>query len=226
LSPGLVLFDLDHTLLDGDSDQLWCDFLIDQGLLDAETFGSRNAEMERGYRDGTVSVQDFCDFYVGTLAGRTAAQWHPLRESFLHERVVPRLHAGAAALVQRHRLRGELLVLTTATNRFITELTAGYLGLPNLIATECETDAAGHFTGATLGPPNMREGKVTRLHAWLAERGLALGTLHSCFYSDSANDLPLLEAVDEPVVTHPDQRLAAVAAARGWPVISLRQTGP
>lgn len=217
----LAIFDLDHTLIDGDSDQLWCEFLMDEGLLDRAGFAQRNRAMEQAYRDGTVDVQAFCDFYVGTLAGRSIAEWQPLRERFWRERVQPCIFPGTAALLDHHRARGDLLLLSTATNRCLTELTAAALGIDHLLATECGVAADGRLTGRTAGPPNMRAGKVVRLQAWLGERGLALGALHSCFYSDSMNDLPLLEAVTEPVVTNGDARLMAVAAARGWRTISL-----
>lgn len=218
----LACFDLDHTLLDGDSDVLWCEFLMDRGMLPRAEFEARNAAMERDYRAGTVSVQAFSEFYVGTLAGRAAAQWEPLRTAFLHEVVSPRIGAAARALVREQLQRpGALVVLTTATNRFITELTAQELGIEHLIATECERDDQGLFTGRTTGTLNMREGKVTRLHAWLAERDLTLADCDSHAWSDSANDLPLLQAVDHAVAVHPDARLAAAAAQRGWPVLRL-----
>jgi HAD superfamily hydrolase (TIGR01490 family) len=217
----LAIFDLDHTLIDGDSDQLWCEFLMDEGLLDRTGFARRNREMEQAYRAGGVDVQAFCDFYIGTLAGRSAADWQPLRERFWRERVRPCIFAGTAALINHHRTRGDLLLLSTATNRYLSELTAAALGFRHLIATECEVGADGRFSGRTAGPPNMRAGKVTRLQAWLAERGLALGGVQSCFYSDSMNDLPLLEAVQEPVVTNGDATLRALAAARGWRTVSL-----
>lgn len=221
----LTLFDLDHTLLDGDSDVLWCDFLMDAGVLDRGEFAARNADMERQYQAGTVSPQDFCAFYVSTLAARSRAAWQPLRRRFLDEVVAPRIPEAAFALVQRHHDAGDLVVLTTATNRFITELTAAHLGIAHLIATECETagvgDGAG-FTGRPTGTLNMREGKVTRLHDWLAARRIVLHECESTAYSDSYNDLALLSAVRRPVAVNPDARLAAVAADRGWPVISLR----
>lgn len=222
----LTLFDLDHTLLDGDSDVLWCDFLIARGLLDAQVFGARNAAMERDYRAGTVSVQAFCDFYVSTLAGRTAADWQPLRQPFLSDVVLPRLWPAGQALVRQHQQAGDLVLMTTATNRFITERTAAHFGIQHLLATECEVDAAGVFTGRTTGPPNMREGKVLRLEAWLADRGLALDEMHSTLYSDSINDLPLLSAVTRAVAVDPDARLLAVALQRGWERMSLRNKAP
>jgi HAD superfamily hydrolase (TIGR01490 family) len=216
--PTLALFDLDHTLLDGDSDVLWCEFLMDHGLLDRAVFEPRNRAIEAAYKAGTVGVLEFCGFYVGTLAGRTPAQWQALRESFLQERVAPRLLAAGRACIESHRREGHELVLTTATNRYLTELTAAALGIEHLIATECEIGLDGRFSGAVAGTPNMREGKVARLREWLAARGRGLSDEDSVFYSDSINDLPLLAAVRRPVVIDPDERLAAEAAARRWPV--------
>ena len=219
----LVCFDLDHTLLDGDSDVLWCDFLMDRGVLDRDSFAVRNAAMERDYQAGTVSVAAFSAFYIGTLAGRTAAQWEPQRRAFLQDVVAPRIGVRARALVREQQASGALVLLTTATNRFITELTAMDLGIEHLIATDCETDSQGHFTGGAAGTLNMREGKVTRLQAWLAERGLQLDGCDSWAYSDSINDLPLLSAVRHAVAVHPDERLAAEAARRGWPLLMLHR---
>ena len=217
----LALFDLDHTLLSGDSDVLWCEFLMQQGVLDRAEFEPRNADMARRYADATVSVQDFCDFYVGTLAGRSPATWQPLCEQFLREVVAPRIPASAHALVDDHRQQGHTLVLTTATNRVITGMTAKFLGFENLIATEVALEG-GVCTGRTSGTLNMREGKVTRLQAWLAERGLSPALLaQATAYSDSSNDLPLLGAVAEPVAVDADARLLAHARAAGWRVLAL-----
>ena len=217
-----AVFDLDHTLLDGDSDVFWCRFLMDEGLLDRALFEPRNEAMETGYKAGTVSTQEFCNFYVGTLAGRTPDQWQAWRERFWRERIQPSMYPGTAALLQQHRDQGDTLVMSTATNRFITELTAQGLGVEHLIATECELGADGRFTGRTQGPPNMRAGKIDRLQAWLAARGQTLQDSECSFYSDSMNDLPLLERVREPVVTNGDERLRAVASQRGWRTLSLR----
>ena len=216
----LTLFDLDHTLLSGDSDVLWVDFLMDRGVVDREEFAARNADVEARYKAGTVNAQEFADFYVGTLAGRTPAQWEPMRQDFLATQIVPRIPPAAVALVNQHVDAGDLVVLTTATNRFITELTALYLDIEHLIATDCEV-VDGSFTGRTLGTLNMREGKVARLHEWLRARGHALDQFDSTAYSDSINDLPLLAAVNHPVAVDPDPKLAAQAAERGWPVIRL-----
>jgi HAD superfamily hydrolase (TIGR01490 family) len=224
MSGTLAVFDLDHTLLTGDSDVLWCEFLVAQGLLPADQL-ALNARMEAEYRSGTVSVQAFSQFYVSTLGGRSPAFWAPWRQRFLQAVVLPRIPPAALALVDQHRQAGHTLVLSTATNRVITELTAAALDIPHLIATEVEL-TSGVYTGRTEGVLNMREGKVQRLLTWLADRGLgedaraqALAEAH--FYSDSANDLPLLRAVGHPTAVDPDDRLLAEALAQGWPVLRL-----
>jgi HAD superfamily hydrolase (TIGR01490 family) len=214
----LALFDLDHTLLDGDSDVLWCEFLMDRGVLARAEFEPRNRQMEADYKAGTVSTQAFCEFYVGTLAGCSPAEWQPLREAFLHERVAPRLLAAGRECIAAHRQAGDQIVLTTATNRFITELTAQALGIEHLLATECELGTDGRFTGAVAGTLNMREGKVARLREWLAAQGRTLEREDSVFYSDSINDLPLLAAVRRAVAVNPDARLQAEAQRHAWPL--------
>jgi len=221
--PRLALFDLDHTLLSGDSDVLWCEFLMGHGLLDRAAFEPRNADMARRYGDGSVSAAEFCDFYVSTLAGRTLAEWRPWCERFLKEVIAPRIPASARALVESHRGRGDRLVITTATNRVLTELTAQHLNIDDLLATEVEV-VDGRCSGRTRGVLNMREGKVACLQAWLAGQQLPAWLLGAAvFYSDSANDLPLLRAVGEPVAVDPDIRLRAQASAAGWRVVELQR---
>jgi len=217
----LALFDLDHTLLSGDSDVLWCDFLIAEGLLDRATFEARNHAMAERYERDAATAAEFCGFYAETLRGARPDGWQHLRERFLLAVIAPRLGAAPRALVEQHRAAGDRLVLTTASNRFITELTAHELGIEVLIATELEL-IDGTFTGRTEGILNMREGKLDRLKGWLHgqaldERALASAT----FYSDSANDLPLLEAVGLPVVVDPNEAFERVVRARGWPVLRL-----
>ena len=219
----LALFDLDGTLLDGDTDELWCEFLIDEGVLARADFSARNRIIVERYRAGTIGPAEFCAFYASTLEGRTAAAWAPLRERFVAARVLPRIGAAARALVARHREAGERVLLTTATNRFLTEPIAAELGFASedLIATELE-EADGVFTGANVGVLNMREGKVERLRAWLEARRLPLAVIAGAtFYSDSANDLPLLGAVGHAVAVDPDSRLHEQAIRRGWPILAL-----
>ena len=217
----LTLFDLDNTLLTGDSDVLWCDFLIGQGVLDREEFAARNADMEARYKAGTVRVREFSEFYVGTLAGRSQEDWEPLRQQFLEEEIIPRIPPAARELVKKHQDDDDLIAITTATNRFITELTARHLDVQHLIATETQI-IDGVFSGRTEGQLNMREGKVVRLHAWLAAQGSTLSDFDITAYSDSINDLPLLLAVDAPIVVDPDERLAAWAQEHGHPILHLR----
>ena len=214
----LALFDLDHTLLDGDSDQLWCDFLIEKGLLDKAIFSAKNEAMARDYKTGAVNVQVFCEFYIGTLTLKAPADWEVIRQEFLSTWIAPRLCAGGKAQIKTHQANGDRVVMTTATNRFITELTAQHLGVQDLIATDAEIQK-GLFTGKTAGVLNMREGKVTRLKMWCKAQALDWAQLETWGYSDSINDLPLLEAVTHATVTQGDLKLRAEAAKRGWPQI-------
>ena len=218
-APGLALFDLDHTLLLGDSDVLWCNFLVARGILD-DSFVQRNRDIDARYRAATVGPAELSTFYISTLAGRSPSQWEATRQAFLASEILPRIPQASLTLVQQHQAAGDLVVLTTATNRFLVTLTARHLGIDHVIATEPEL-AEGVFTGRATGVLNMREGKPERLHAWLHARGERLAQFHSTGYSDSINDLPLLEAVDVPVVVHADARLAAIAVARGWKSLSL-----
>ena len=221
MKPRIAFFDLDHTLLDGDSDVLWCDFLVARGVLERGAFAARNAAIEARYKVGNVDPVEFANFYVSMLAGRSRAQWEPLRQEFMRDAIAPRIPKASFDLVRQHQARGDMVVLTTATNRFITELTAMRLGMAHLIATEAEL-VDGLFTGNTAGVLNMRAGKVVRLHAWLQARGQTLGQFSSTGYSDSINDLPLLEAVNRPVAVNADTRLGAIAAERGWETLILR----
>ncbi|MBS1177012.1 MAG: hypothetical protein H6R06_1424 [Proteobacteria bacterium] len=218
----LALFDLDHTLLSGDSDVLWCDFLVGLGLLE-EGFTERNRRMASAYTAGVVTPADYCNFYAGTLAGHGEAHWAPIRERFLTEVIHPRIPDDARALLQRHRDLGHTLVLTTATNRVVSALTAVDLGVDHYLATDVEM-ADGRFTGRTRGMLNMRTGKVERLRAWLQEQGEAETVLRQAtFYTDSINDLPLLSVVRQPVVVDPDPRLEATALRKGWQVLRFRR---
>ncbi len=218
----LALFDLDHTLLSGDSDVLWCDFLLAQGLLD-EGFRARNRHMAAAYTAGSVTPADYCNFYASTLAGHGENYWQPLRERFLQEVIRPRIPADARALLQQHRDAGHTLVLTTATNRVVSALTATDLGVDHYLATEVEV-IDGLFTGRTQGVLNMRTGKVDRLRAWLQGQGQTEAVLkQAAFYTDSINDLPLLSVVRRPVVVDPDSRLESAALRKGWKVLRFNR---
>ena len=221
-SQRLALFDLDGTLLAGDTDVLWCAFLVGEGILDRETFGAANREVAERYARGTISPEEFAGFYAATLVGRSAAGWATLRERFVRTAIEPRIGAAARALVAEHRAAGDRVVLTTATNRFLVEPIAALLGIAELIATDLDVAPGGVFSGRTRGVVNMRRGKLERLSAWLASERLPESLLAtSTFYSDSINDLPLLEAVGTPVVVDPDPRLAEEASRRGWRVVRL-----
>lgn len=216
----LALFDLDHTLLDGDGDDLWCNFAVRHGLVDAG-LSRQNAQMGEAYRDGQVGVDAFSAFYASLLMDRTPAFWSSWQDRFLVEEIRPRLPAAARALVELHRAEGHTLVLTTASNSVIAERSAAELGFRHWLATDLELEA-GVYTGRVRGTPNMRGGKLVRLRAWLAEQGFADELLAGAwFYSDSINDLPLLSAVGRPVAANPDPMLRAHALAHGWRTVQL-----
>ncbi|HEY6133287.1 MAG TPA: HAD-IB family hydrolase [Rubrivivax sp.] len=218
----LALFDLDQTLLSGDSDVLWCRFLVEHGVLERSLL-ERNDEMAARYADGTVTPAAFCNFFASTLAGHDSAHWAPWRERFLQDVVRPRIPADARALLQRHRDAGDTLLLTTATNRVLTELTAADLGIEHLLATELE-ERDGVYTGRIRGKPNMRRGKLEHLLAWLAASGRPATRLkYATFYSDSINDLPLLSAVGHPIAVDPDARLESAARRHLWPILRLER---
>ena len=215
----LALFDLDNTLLAGDSDFEWAQFLIDRGVLDREVYEARNQTFYDQYKAGTLDIREFLDFQLKPLARHSRTELNAWHAQFMAERIAPMMRDSARALVERHR--GEVRVVITATNSFVTAPIARAFGIEHLIATEPEV-RNGEFTGGVHGTPCFQHGKVERLEAWLAERGESLkNSIKSTFYSDSHNDLPLLEQVSHPVAVDPDAALRAHAVARGWPVISL-----
>ena len=215
----LVLFDLDNTLLSGDTDVEWFAFLAAQGAL-SEIEEKANREMDRRYRLGEASALEYVRCYLRPYARHDMAQLRAWRSRFFEERIVPHMLSGGRDLLYSHR--NELVVIITATNRFLTEPIARAFGVEHLIATEPQI-VGGRFTGDVAGEPCMREGKIARLEQWLGARGQALADFpRSWFYSDSVNDVPLLERVTDPVAVDPDERLREVARERGWRTISLR----
>jgi len=215
----LALFDLDDTLLAGDSDYQWGQMLIDVGVLDRTTYEARNLEFYERYKAGVLDLSEFLAFQLQPLASHPRAQLDAWHAQFMASKVLPMIRPGARPLIERYR--GDVEVIITATNRFITGPIAETLGVKNLLATDLE-EVDGRFTGRERGTPCFREGKVKRLEEWLASRGERLSDYReSWFYTDSINDLPLLERVTNPVAAHPDDRLRAHAEGRGWPIISL-----
>ncbi len=218
----LALFDLDNTLLAGDSDFEWAQFLIAVGVLDREVYEARNREFYEQYKAGTLDIHAFLDFQLKPLSRHPRAHLEAWHAEFMAKRIEPMITPAARALVERHRAQGHELVIITATNRFVTAPIARAFGIAHLIATEPE-ERDGQFTGRCVGTPCFRAGKVERLMAWLAARGSSWSEVaRSWFYSDSHNDLFLLERVSDPVAVDPDPQLRAVAEARGWPILSLR----
>ena len=215
----LALFDLDNTLLGGDSDHAWGDYLCERGILDPVAYKQRNDGFYQDYLNGTLDLQAYLAFSMEILAATPVAQLDEWHRDFMRDCIEPIILPQAVELLAKHRAAGETLVIITATNRFVTAPIAARLGVETLIATECKM-ADGRYTGRSTDVPCFREGKVTRLNRWLEETGFSLQD--SYFYSDSMNDLPLLEQVTHPVAVDPDANLRAAAQKRGWPVISLR----
>jgi HAD superfamily hydrolase (TIGR01490 family) len=215
----LALFDLDNTLLGGDSDHAWGDYLCERGILDADAYKARNDEFYQDYLAGKLDLNEYLNFSLEILAATDMAQLDEWHRDFMRDCIEPIMLPKAAALLQWHRDAGDKLVIITATNRFVTGPIAERLGVETLLATEAEI-VDGRYTGRSIDVPCFKEGKVTRLNRWLEENGFDLQD--SYFYSDSMNDLPLLEQVANPVVVDPDPRLQEEAKRRGWKEISLR----
>ena len=217
----LALFDLDNTLLPLDSDYEWGRFLGRVGAVDAEAYQARNDRFYREYVAGTMDIAEFLGFCLAPLAAHPADRLDAWHRQFMNEVIRPAIRPKAAALVAAHVERGDLCAIVTATNEFVTGPIAQAFGVEHLIATEIER-VDGRITGRPRGTPTFREGKVQRTEQWLQDMGHRLDDFErSWFYSDSANDLPLLSRVTDPVPTNPDARLAASASARGWPVLRL-----
>jgi HAD superfamily hydrolase (TIGR01490 family) len=217
----LVLFDLDNTLLDGDSDYEWAQFLIEQGVLERKRYEQRNQEFFDQYKAGTLDIHAFLDFQLAPLAQYPRAQLDAWQARFMTLKILPIITEAARALVAKNLQRGHLCAIVTATNSFVTAPIARAFGVGHLIATEPE-EVGGEFTGRVSGIPCFREGKITRVEQWLAAQGRRWSDFsESRFYSDSHNDLPLLERVTRPIAVRPDPVLRQTALARGWDVIAL-----
>jgi HAD superfamily hydrolase (TIGR01490 family) len=215
----LALFDLDNTLLQGDSDYEWAQFLIEEGVLHRDEYNARNDWFYERYKDGTLDIHEFLAFQLAPIARRPRAELDAWHGDFMQRKIRPIILPKAKELIAKHADATQAIV--TATNRFITAPIAAELGVPFLVATDIE-ESGGVFTGKPRGTPSFKEGKITCVNAWLAERGHRLEDYESWFYSDSLNDLPLLERVTHPVAVDPDPTLRAHADKRGWPIISLR----
>jgi HAD superfamily hydrolase (TIGR01490 family) len=218
----LALFDLDNTLLAGDSDYEWGQFLIDRGVLQREAYEAQNRAFYEQYKAGTLDIHEFLGFALRPLADHTPQELERWHRDFMRTRIEPMMLPAARALVRRHLDAGDLCAIITSTNSFVTRPIARAFAIDHLIATEPEKQN-GRFTGRVAGLPSFREGKVRRLDEWLAGLGQRFAdfTASAC-YSDSHNDLPLLERVSHPVAVDPDETLAREAARRGWERISLR----
>ena len=218
----LALFDLDNTLLNGDSDFEWAQFLIGKGVLDRAVHEATNLEFFEQYKAGTLDIHAFLDFQLKPLARHPRSQLDLWHQEFMQQKILPIITAKGRELVNQHLRDADLVAIITATNSFVTAPIAREFGVQHLIATEPE-QVMGEFSGKVSGTPSFREGKITRLDDWLASRGVRWEDVgESWFYSDSHNDLPLLQRVSKPVAVDPDPALKAHAEAHGWPVISLR----
>lgn len=218
----LALFDLDGTLIPKDSDHAFGEYLVGLGWVSAATFGAANDRFYAEYLAGRLDMAAYVDFATAAWRGRTQAEFDAAMQGFVAQVVRPMVLPSALELVRRHLDAGDRVAIVTATNEVVTRPIAELFGVPTLIATELERDAAGRVTGRIAGTPSFREGKVVRVQAWLSELGLRWSDFERhTFYSDSTNDLPLLEAVSHPVATNPGAGLARVARERGWPELQL-----
>jgi HAD superfamily hydrolase (TIGR01490 family) len=220
----LTLFDLDGTLIATDSDHAFGEHLVDIGWADALTYRARNDAFYADYLAGRLDQAAYIDFATAPWRARPEPEALAMREGFLARRIRPALSDRALELVQGHRAAGDLLAIVTATNEFITRPIADLFGVEHLIALELERDATGRVNGRMKGVPSFREGKVTRVEQWLRSLGRTAADFDRItFYSDSTNDLPLLEWCTHPVATNPGPSLAAAALERGWPILRLFQ---
>ena len=219
----IALFDLDHTLIPMDSDYEWGEFTIAEGWCDNTEFKRRNAEFFAQYQAGTLDIHAYVRFATQAIRIQGATNSIAAHDRFMSTVVLKGITKNALELVKSHQNAGEQVIIVTATNEFVTRPIADAFGVSELIAVELERGADGWITGAIKGTPSAREGKVTRMEQWLAARGLGWADVDCIFYTDSINDLALLEKVNRPVATNPDDRLKAIAADRGWRILHLFQ---
>ena len=218
----LTLFDLDSTLIQADSDHAFGEFMVAIGWVDAEAFKRRNDAFYEDYQAARLDIDAYIDFATAPWRHRPEVEALAMRERFMDEVMRPQIDARALALVNRHQAAGDLVAIVTATNEFITRPIADAFGVAALIAVELERDDNGRVSGAVRGVPSFREGKVLRVEQWLARHGWRHADFSRIsFYSDSTNDLPLLEWATHPVATNPSPALAEIAGNRGWPVLNL-----
>ncbi|MEO3712582.1 MULTISPECIES: HAD family hydrolase [Roseateles] len=218
----LTLFDLDGTLIPGDSDHAFGDFMVRIGWADGGEWLRRNDAFYAQYQAGELNLPEYIAFATSVWRSRPLDEALAARQRFMAEVMQPMMRDNARALVRQHQERGDLVAIVTATNEFVTTPIAEAFGVPDLIAVQLERDATGHYNGAIRGVPSFQAGKITRVEQWLAGQGRALKDFEQVhFYSDSVNDLPLMERVSHPIATNPSAALAQIAQTRGWPILNL-----
>lgn len=218
----LCLFDLDHTLLPLDSDHEFGEFIIRQGLVDGDAYRQRNDAFYQQYCEGTLVLADYIRFTTSVWREMDVKAQEALQQAFMDEVIYPAIQPQALELVERHRAQGDILAIVTATNEFVTRPIADAFNVAELLAVKLVRDGAGQVTGDIDGIPSFREGKIARVEQWLADMGRQLTDFERVsFYSDSPNDLPLLERANDPVATNPSPALEEVARERGWRILRL-----
>jgi HAD superfamily hydrolase (TIGR01490 family) len=215
----LAIFDLDNTLIAGDSDHAWGAYLLEKGIVDSEHYRLQNDKFYLDYQEGNLDIYEYLNFSLAPLAKHEKTQLEAWRADFFESKIRPIILDKGRALIRKHREQGDIPLIITATNRFVTQPIADELGIEHLIAVELEEDHTG-YTGKPSGTPSYKDGKITRLNEWLDAQNLSMQKAH--FYSDSHNDLPLLKLVDHPIAVDPDDTLRDYSETHDWPILSLR----